>query len=62
MSDVNPAVRGIKPPVTLEQANAIADQADAIGGKFGWPTAISSFRKTHTVVRGRWVRRNKKQD
>jgi len=61
MDDINPALRGIKPPITLEQANHIASVADAIRGQFAWPTAISQFRKTYTVVRGRWVRRNSKE-
>ena len=62
LSDVNPALRGIKPPLTLSQANAIADQADAIKGQYAWAIAISSFRKTHTVVRGRWIKRNSKEN
>lgn len=29
--------------------------ADAIGGDYGWPTAISNFEKSHKIVDGAWV-------
>jgi len=57
--DINPALKGIHPPVSLGQANAIANQADSIGideKKNGWAIAISSFRKTHHVENGKWVK------
>ncbi len=63
IGDINPALKGIKPPISLSQANAIAKQADAIGTdekKNGWAIAISSFKKTHTVVDGKWVEKEKK--
>lgn len=62
LSDANKTILGIKPPVTLDQANAIAAQADAIGGDVGWPTAIKSFKKTHTVRNRKWVERKDKMD
>ena len=57
--DVNPALKGINPPVSLAQANAIAAQADSIGSddkKNGWAIAISSFKKTHHVEDGKWIK------
>ena len=59
MSDVNPAIKGIKPPVSLGQANAIARMADAIEAKGGdvngWAVAISNFKKNHTASDSKWV-------
>jgi len=61
MKDVNPSIRGIKPPVTLAQANEIAAMADALerGGEVEspWAVAISNFKKTHVVKNGRWVKK-----
>jgi hypothetical protein len=60
MKDVNPALKGIDPPISLEQANAISSQADAIGTdekKNGWAIAISSFKKSHTIKDGKWVKK-----
>lgn len=57
--EINPALKGIEPPLSLGQANQIARQADAIGvsgEKNGWAIAISSFKKTHKVENGRWVK------
>ena len=62
LKDINPALAGIDPPITLGQANAIARQADAIGSddeKNGWAIAISKFKRSHKVVDGRWVKKNK---
>ena len=58
--DMNPSLKGIDPPISLAQANAIARQADAIGTdekKNGWAIAISSFKKTHVAKDGRWVKK-----
>ena len=55
--DMNPALKGIDPPLSLAQANEIARQADAIGGEYGWPTAIKSWKDRHKVVDGRWVKK-----
>ena len=60
ISEYPPALKGIKPALTVDQANAIADQAEAIGTdekKNGWAIAISQFKKTHTVRNRRWVER-----
>ena len=60
IEDINPALKGIKPPITLGQANSIARQADAIGtdkDKNGWAIAISNFKKTHVVKDGKWVKK-----
>ena len=64
MSQVNKAVRGIDPPVTLAQANEIAEMADAVeqkgGAKSPWAVAIAHFKdKSHKVSgdgKG-WVKR-----
>lgn len=59
ISDINPALKGISPPISIAQANAIAKQADSIGvdeKKNGWAIAISSFKKTHHVEDGKWVK------
>lgn len=59
-SDMNPALRGISPPITVAQGNEIARQADAIGAdKGGWGIAIRHFKDSHKVVDGRWVKREK---
>lgn len=58
LKDANPAIKGIDPPVSLAQANAIAKQADAVGTSDkvnGWAVAISSFKKTHMVKEGHWI-------
>lgn len=64
MKDVNPAIKGIDPPVSLAQANQIARQAESIGtdeDKNGWAIAISSFKKTHKVEDGKWVKKEKEK-
>jgi hypothetical protein len=61
--DVNPAIKGIKPRVSLAQANQIAAMADAIKEKDGekvkspYAVAIANFKKSHTVRKGKWVKR-----
>jgi len=63
LKDVNPALKGIEPPVSLGQANEIAKQADAIGSdekKNGWSIAISQFKKNHKVEDGHWVKKEEK--
>jgi hypothetical protein len=58
-ADMNPALKGITPPISLAQANAIAAQAESIGTdeeKNGWAIAIASFRDTHHVEDGKWVK------
>lgn len=62
LKDINPALAGIDPPITLGQANAIARQADAISSddeKNGWAIAISKFKRSHKVVDGKWVKKDK---
>lgn len=59
----NPALKGIRPPITNEQANAIANVADAIAKTNpdgAWAISIAQFKKLHTVRGGRWVKRQKK--
>lgn len=65
LKDVNPAIQGINPPVSLAQANAIAKDADAIGTdekKNGWAIAISQFEKNHVAKDGKWVEKEKKEE
>jgi hypothetical protein len=57
---MNPALKGISPPITVSQGNEIARQADGIGNddkKNGWAIAIANFKKTHVVKDGKWVKR-----
>jgi hypothetical protein len=49
LDEANAAIRGIDPPVTLDQANKIAAMADSIGGDSGWAIAISAFKKGHVI-------------
>jgi hypothetical protein len=61
--DMNPALKGIKPPISVAQANEIAKEADAIGSdksKNGWAIAIGNFKKNHVAKDGRWVAKEKK--
>jgi len=46
-------------PLTLSQTNWLAKLADKIGGKFGWPTAIKQFKKTHHKDGSNWVASDK---
>jgi hypothetical protein len=65
ISDANPALRGIDPPISLGQANEIARQADAIGTdekKNGWAIAISSFKKIHEVKDGKWIEKKSEKN
>jgi hypothetical protein len=61
LSEINPSLKGIEPPISLGQANEIARQADAIGAdKGGWPEAITSFKKRYEVKDGRWIKKGEK--
>lgn len=56
IKDINPALKGIEPPISLAQANAIARQADAVGAdKGGWGIAIKHFKDSHIAKDGKWV-------
>lgn len=58
MEQANPALKGIKPPVTLAQANAIAVIADKVTGvESPWAIAISQFKKSHVAKDGKWVKK-----
>jgi len=61
MKQVNPAIKGIDPPVTLAQANVIAGWADAMadaedGPENAWAAAISQFKKLYEVKDGKWLK------
>ena len=59
LGDINPSLKGIDPPISLGQANAIAKQADAVGSdKGGWGIAIKHFKDSHEVKDGKWVEKN----
>lgn len=63
MKDVNKSIRGIKPAVTLEQANIIAKWADSIENKaIAWPVAISQFKKLYKIDGEGWSKRTKKDE
>ena len=51
LSEVNPSLKGIKPPISLTQANAIAKWADAMSGREGigspWAVAIAQFKRLY---------------
>lgn len=64
--DVNPALKGIKPKITLSQANLIAKWADAMeraedGPESAWAAAIAQFKKLYRVEGGKWVKRKVKE-
>ena len=63
MDDVNPAIKGIDPPVTLSQANTIAAWADKIEAEGEadnpWAVAIAQFKKAYEVDDGKWVKRER---
>ncbi|MFA5322347.1 MAG: hypothetical protein WC373_06695 [Smithella sp.] len=62
LKDINPSLKGIKPPITLEQANSIASTADGMEAKDikgAWGIAIKQFKQFHTVRNKKWVERNK---
>lgn len=59
---VNPAIKGIKPRLTLAMANHIAAMADAIAKGDNppdspWAVAIATFYQEYKRSGGRWVRR-----
>lgn len=63
MKQVNSAIKGIQPPVTLEQANKIASWADAIKNKAGaWPIAIAQFKRLYRIEGKGWVLREKREN
>ena len=63
MDDVNPAIKGIDPPVTLSQANTIAAWADKIEAEGDvdspWAVAIAQFKKAYEVEGDKWVKRER---
>jgi hypothetical protein len=66
MKDINPALKGIKPKITLAQANAIAKWADAMeraedGPESPWAAAIAQFENLYRVESGKWVKRGQKE-
>lgn len=58
--DVNSAIKGIKPKVTLVQANMIAEWADRIAeedsAENAWSVAIAQFKKSYKAEDGKWMK------
>jgi hypothetical protein len=61
MEEVPASLKGIDPPISLEQANLIASWADKIEAAGGadepWGVAIAQFKKAFKVQDGKWVRK-----
>ena len=62
MEGVPASLKGIRPSITLEQANAIASIADGLSNvESPWAVAIATFKKGHVVKDGAWVKRTPAQ-
>lgn len=66
MKDISPALKGLKPKITLAQANLIAKWADAMeqaedGPESPWAAAIAQFKKLYRIEGGRWMKRQVKE-
>jgi len=58
IDEVPASLKGIEPPVTLEQANVIAGWADKIEDvESPWAVAIAQFKKVYEVEDGEWVKK-----
>jgi len=58
--EVNEAIRGIEPRVSLAQANLIAEWADGMDAEKledVWATAIAQFKRLYEVKDGAWVKK-----
>jgi len=60
--DVNPALKSIKPKISLNQANMISRWADKMEASDNppdspWAVAIANFKKIYTPKDGRWVKK-----
>lgn len=55
-NEINDALKGIKPKISLEQANLIAGWADKIEADAPWGVAIAQFKKAYHVGGGKWVK------
>jgi len=65
LSEVNPALRGIEPPITLAQANLIVSWADEIERSGAdvespWGVAIAQFKKAYHIEDGKWMKNKPK--
>jgi len=66
IKDINPSLKGLKPKISLAQANLIAKWADAMeraenGPESPWAAAIAQFKKLYQVQGGKWVKRKVKE-
>jgi hypothetical protein len=60
IDEANDAIKGLKPPVDLPQANHIAAMADAIAKTNpdgAWPMALANFKQNYEVKGGAWVKK-----
>lgn len=60
MDEANDSIKGIKPVVSLVQANHIAAMADAIAKNNpdgAWPMALANFKNNYEVKDGAWVKK-----
>jgi hypothetical protein len=55
--EVNSSLKNIKPQISLEMANHIADLAETMDAEKSWPIAIQKFKREYTVRGGKWVMR-----
>jgi len=58
--EVNAAIKGIEPRVTLAQADKIAEWADSMDSdevENVWAAAIAQFKRLYTVEDGSWVKK-----
>lgn len=67
MEDVNPAIKGIDPKVTLAQANKIAEMADAMsraddGPENPWAAAIAQFKRMYEKTDSGWKKKDKSEN
>ena len=67
IEDANPSLRGIKPPISLEQANLIASWADGMekgdaAVESPWGVAIAQFKKVYEVQGDKWVKKAESEE
>ena len=64
LADIPNSLKGLKPPITLAQANMIAEWIDAMLGNLPdkrpdnpYATGISQFKRLYSVRDGKWVQK-----
>jgi len=66
MDEIPAALKGIKPPINLQQANMIAEWADKMESamdniKNPWAVAIAQFKRVYEAVDGKWSKKTAKE-